>query len=664
MDDAISATKTYDGAINSLPKSMARNDAVLIDSLIAQLTEEYATDDIGEVFERFVLEQVLKKYDLTKEQIDAGWIDGSLDGGIDGFYIFVNGALLTDLQDFMWPRSGVELEVVLVTCKHASSFQQGALDAALPTIIEIFDLRKTNNELQGKYSTELLECRKLFSGAYTKLAINNPKLNFKFIYASRGEVEKLGQSIIARGNQIAETFKSLFSACSAEFDAFGAAELVNLFRKVKNFALDLPFHECLTAGQEGYVVLANLIDYSNFVSDEQGSLRRYLFDSNVRAYLGGNVVNSDISRSLANEGSPNFWWLNNGVTILATKAVQNGKVLAMKDIQIVNGLQTTESIHKHFSQKPKFETDSRALLVKVIVSQDETIRDEVIRATNNQTSVEPSALHATEKIQRDIEDVLIRHDWFYERRTNHYKSEGHSESRIIQPFLLAIASTSLMLCNPVASSRFKQKQLRKDEAYELVYSSHFPLEVWPAAAALIRASENAIIRHGGRASGNGNVISSWRGSLAYIAAVRIIKTFKYNHRDLSEITSTQLKDEFMDDTWLQTRVQALNYSPLGRKVNATRFHLVCESLANIWGISEKPLSGVRSLSNHHTQVQRVPLDDQTIESIKSLLPPKPWRKDIVESIAKHLEIASSKVWRVIREIDKHEREKKAAGVPS
>lgn len=634
---------------------MAKNDAVLIDSLIAQLVEDSGNSQVGEVFERFVLEQALKHFDLTKEQIDSGWIDGSHDGGIDGFYVFVNGALLTDLQDFMWPRSGVQIEVVLVTCKHANTFQQAALDAVLATIVEIFDLRKINNELSGKYSTELLECRKIFNGAYTKLAITNPKLDFKVIYASRGEVEKLGASVSARGGQIEETFKTLFSACSADFEVLGASELVTLFRKVKNFALDLPFHECLTAGQEGYVVLAKLVDYSRFVSDSDGRLRRYLFDSNVRAYLGGNVVNLDISRSLANQESPNFWWLNNGVTILATNAIQNGKVLSMKDIQIVNGLQTTESIHKHFSNDAHAQDDSRALLVKVIVSQNESVRDEVIRATNNQTSVEPSALHATEKIQRDIEDILIRHDWFYERRTNHYKGEGRPEARIIQPLLLAVASTALMLCNPMASSRFRQKQLRNEETYELIYSSHFPLEVWPAAATLIRASENAIARQRIRANGRGNIMATWRGPLAYITAARVLKTFKYTHRQLSEITAAQLSDVLVDDTWAKIRLLALDFPSLNRKVSAPRMHQICESLAATWNIEGHPLSGLRILASMPRKKLGSPPDDQIIEKVKALLPPAPWGRKTYASIAEALNISNTMARHAIREISRREQ---------
>src|SRR4029079_4998150 len=105
-------------------------------------------------------------------------------------------------------------------------------------------------------------------------------------------------------------------------------------------------------------------------------LRRYLFDSNVRDYLGENKVNEDIAASLENELVPDFWWLNNGITILTTKAVINGKNMQMQDIQVVNGLQTTETIYRHFNSGSTKSLD-RTLSIKIIESRDERLRDQI-----------------------------------------------------------------------------------------------------------------------------------------------------------------------------------------------------------------------------------------------------------------------------------------------
>ena len=132
-------------------------------------------------------------------------------------------------------------------------------------------------------------------------------------------------------------------------------------------------------------------------------------------------MNEDIAESLEASHGPEFWWLNNGVTILATGATVIGKLIQLQDVQIVNGLQTTESIFRHFNSGAH-QSAEKALLVKVVVSTDVAVRDQIIRATNNQSLVEPQSLHATDKIQRDIEEILERHGWFYERRKNYYRN--------------------------------------------------------------------------------------------------------------------------------------------------------------------------------------------------------------------------------------------------
>jgi len=630
---------------------MARNDTILIDSLLQQMQEK-TPGDIGDIFERFALDQILKSYDLSTEEIDFGWTDGSLDGGIDGFYILINGRLLTDSTDFSWPRSGAEIQVYIITCKHHETFQQSPLDSLLATTQDIFDLSLTNSELSGKYSAKIKQCRDLFVTAFKQLSLLRPTIVFDIVYASRGNVDLLGTSIKARANQLTSLLNSYFSASTSTFTALGSAELVERYRQVRSFALDLPVQECLTAGQEGYVVLAKLKDYSAFVQDEKGNLRRYLFDSNVRAYLGVNLVNADIHNTLNDISAPNFWWLNNGVTILATSASIVGKTLKLRDIQIVNGLQTTESIYKHYTSSSKLESDSRTLLVKVIVSQDESIRDQVIRATNNQSSVEPAALHATEKIQRSIEEILIRHDWFYERRTNFYKNEGKPENRILSPLTIAAASTALLLKNPVRSSKLRQKHLRTTEAYQSVYSESFPMNAWPVIAALIRYSELSIIKAQKSKRGPySGILSAWRGVLAYIAAVRSIGTYSYQHRDLISMDLSKVTEKFMDECW------AVISQTTGRKKSARLTNAMMLSIANAaaiaWGIKGDWTDGRREIQRPIKNIEPDYTESEDfLTSVHNLLPPQPWKPGVHMIVAEKLDAKPLRVSRAIKTLIK------------
>ncbi len=300
------------------------------------------------MFEYLCFEQVLKNYDLSREEIESGWVDGRDDGGIDGFFTFVNGHLLRDPKDFTWPRASAEITVWVLTCKHHETFQQAPLNSLYASVSELFDFSIDRDHFKGAYSASLAHARSLFQTAYRKLAAVSPSLTIRYAYVSRGDAKAVEPNVRARADQTVEVTRPLFSSSECRFDFIGATELIAMYRRAKKFSIELPVREFLSRGQSGYVVLSGLREYADFVTDDGGSLRRYLFDSNVRDYLGKTQVNADILKTLADDEAPDFWWLNNGVTILATDATVVGKTINLVDIQIVNGLQTTESIYRHF----------------------------------------------------------------------------------------------------------------------------------------------------------------------------------------------------------------------------------------------------------------------------------------------------------------------------
>lgn len=289
---------------------------------------------------------------------------------------------------------------------------------------------------------------------------------------------------------------------------------------------------------------------------------------------------------------------------------------------------------------------------KVIVSQDESIRDQVIRATNNQSSVEPAALHATEKIQRSIEEILIRHDWFYERRTNFYKNEGKPENRILSPLTIAAASTALLLKNPVRSSKLRQKHLRTTEAYQSVYSESFPMNAWPVIAALIRYSELSIIKAQKSKRGPySGILSAWRGVLAYIAAVRSIGTYSYQHRDLISMDLSKVTEKFMDECW------AVISQTTGRKKSARLTDAMMLSIANAaaiaWGIKGDWTDGRREIQRPIKNIEPDYTESEDfLTSVHNLLPPQPWKPGVHMIVAEKLDAKPLRVSRAIKTLIK------------
>lgn len=448
---------------------MAKNDAILMDGIVDDRVEQcIPSNKRDECFEFLALEQILKDEDLSFEEIMSGLVDGRQDGGIDGFYIFINGHLIDDLKDFIWPKSSVELKLVLVTCKHHETFKQATLDALIATITEFFDFTIFNDELSGVYNKHLLDMREKFITCYRKVS---PKLNsfsIEICYASRGNICEIGEEVLLRSKQIEKILERNFSVANIIFKFLGANELINLYRKVKNYTLELPFKDILSSG-ERYVILTKLSDYYRFIT-ENNILKKYIFDANVRAFMGLNSVNEDIRETLETENE-DFWLLNNGVTILVTSASIIGKSLQADDVQIVNGLQTSHSIYNYFSTKdPDNLQDERSVLVKVIVTQDEKLRDSIIKATNNQTMVESTSLHATDKIQRDIEDILLQSGLYYERRKNFYLNQGVSVHELVTLQYLACAYVALILKSPTKAVSLRPKTIRDEEKYKLIFN--------------------------------------------------------------------------------------------------------------------------------------------------------------------------------------------------
>jgi len=637
---------------------MAKNDAILIDGIIQ---EKMTVDllDRGEAFELFAFEQILKSYDLTREEIESGWVDGKDDGGIDGFYTFINGVLLRNIQEHVWPRKNASLDIWVISCKLQDSFKQAPLNTLFPTIEELLDFSKNPSDFVGQYSEALIKARQIAVQAFLRTASGLPSLNFYFGYASRGDLTELGENIEARGNQLKRIVRDYFSAATISLEYFGATELIALHRKTR-VILELPFVEELSREQSAFVLLVPIDTYARFVSDEYGQLRRYLFDSNVRDFLGQNRVNQDITDSLFDDKAPDFWWLNNGVTVLATSAVPLGKTpsgnaIQLHDVQIVNGLQTTQSIYNYFKVEGA-QAKGRCVMIKVIISEDETIRDAIIQATNNQSQVELSALNATDKIQRDIEEILERHQWYYERRKNYYKNIGKPAERFITPLLLAVSLIAIVKKAPDKAGILKTKFMRNPASYEAVFSDKLPIELWPKLAGIMKAVEAGMIVAMPRLNATENrILGRWRGAVALCAMAKLIGEFNFDTQAILDTNIDSLTPELIEYVFSSLRKVSSSRHSFDRTNRETlnRFadmDMICHTFGEQEGIGGCDNVGKWMLptgtAHNHKRIlpiekqapNRNNISDEIIALVEAKLPKQPWPPGIQKQICEDLGI--------------------------
>lgn len=465
---------------------MNANDKIILEQIIDQEHKERAgSSSKSEFFEIFVAEQVLKDYDLGYDEIESGIIGGANDGGIDSMYVLVNGELALEDFDISTLKKGVVIDTVLIQAKLTDSFGETAIDKMTSATEELFNLGKDLNSMKSVFNDGLRASVANFRRIYSGLASKFPELRFRYIYATKGSDPH--PNVQRKADTLGEKLKGLFSHADFSFNFLGAAELLTHARREPPTAHSLILAEnpISSTGDIGYVALVKIRDFDAFIRDEAGKLRRNLFEANVRDYQGSTAVNEEIADSLKVKEGEDFWWLNNGVTIVAAKATVSAKTLTLEDPQIVNGLQTSNEIYRHFSDA-NTTGDERNLLVRVIVPTKPESRDRVIKATNSQTNIPPASLRATDKIHRDIEEHLRPYGLFYDRRKNLHKNEGRPINQIIGIPLMAQAVMAIMLQRPDDARARPSSLLKKDEDYTKVFSTSTPIGAYRLCATIIR----------------------------------------------------------------------------------------------------------------------------------------------------------------------------------
>jgi len=470
------------------------NDVIILNSILERKRQESAnTLSPDEYFEIFAFDQVLKDYDLSYDELLSNQVDGKDDGGIDGFFIFLNNETLNEELDLETIKKNPLIEVYLIQAKTSSSFGEKAIETIMATIEDIFDLEKNISDIKHFYNAQVIEKVELLRKTYIDLAIKHPQVKITYVYASQGDTQSIHIKVKNKADNLCSRTQKFFIGSEVKFEFVGARELLENARQEKSYSLKLKFLEnYISRDEDNYVVLTRLDEYYDFVTDDKGYLRKYLFESNVRDYQGNVEVNRDIKITLASKDTDiDFWWLNNGITILASKATIAGKNITLDDVQIVNGLQTTNTIYEYMNNLNEVH-DERAILVKIIVANKLEARDRIIKATNFQTPVPAASLRATEPIQRDIEDYFLQYDWFYDRRKNYYKNIGKTSNRIISIPYLAQAVTSILHREPHTARSRPTSIIKGDTNYSRVFNSSIPMGVYLFCAKSMKNIESYI----------------------------------------------------------------------------------------------------------------------------------------------------------------------------
>ena len=466
---------------------MSKNAQILLENLIEQ---EFRNNDnysnISEYFEFFSASQILKNQGLSDDEVDNGIVGKGLDGGCDSTYLFLNNLLITPdvVEHISAPKDSI-LEMIIIQSKKTTSFGEDAVMKWKTISGNLLDLSKTTTDFTARYNADILEAFTTFRDTYTRLITSRVKLKFRFYYATLAS--ELHPNVIQQAEELKDTIKGLFPNAVVEVTFVDSDTLFEMYNAVIENRVNLKFADIpISPNQKNYVALVDLKSYFNFIVNDEGDVRKSFFDSNVRDYQGKNNVNSSISETLHRADDNDFWWLNNGVTVLASEAtLVNNRELQIVNPEIVNGLQTSMEIYNYFSEnREALESEKRSILLRIIVPDNEESRDQIIFATNNQTNIPKATLRVTDPIHLQIEMYFKSRGLFYDRRKNYYKNQGHKPAEIVGVSFLAQCLITIFLKKPDYARARPSTLLNDEKTYNELYEKNNNLEVFYRVALL------------------------------------------------------------------------------------------------------------------------------------------------------------------------------------
>ncbi|MGD1930899.1 MAG: AIPR family protein [Leptolyngbyaceae cyanobacterium] len=527
---------------------MSRNNQILLEEIVKQEHDNLEEDiSLSRFFEFYSALQVLKDFELSYEEVYSGMAGESHDGGADAVYLFVNGDLVKENEIFKDKyKKNVDIEFILIQSKFENSFSEEPLLKLSRLCRNLFDLDFERSDFEGRYNDKILSSFENFKETYVGLITKRPKLKITVFYVSKGS--HIHPNVNRQAEDLEKDIKDKLPNASVNIAFVGAEELVKLTQERVNdvFRLKLSESPLSTSGQV-FIALANLAEYFKFITNAEGKLVKHIFESNVRDYQGKTNVNNEIQETLEKPSSEEFWWLNNGVTILASEAsAPGGKELIIVSPEIVNGLQTSSEIFRYFSKnREKIDSEKRDILVRVIVPESEETRDRIIRATNSQTPIPKASLRATDQVHRQIEDYLKPRNLFYDRRKNFYKNEGRKPKEIISIPFISQCLMSVLLQKPDYARARPSTLLEDDQSYNKLFHKNNNLKTYYLVSFWGRKIEEKI-KNCKRFSAS--EITDIKFYVLYVVVCRSLKNLYPQNKSISQLSENDLSDDLVMDS--------------------------------------------------------------------------------------------------------------------
>ena len=473
-------------------------------SFIETLTEEYAKDneiqERSHAFEKMSTDLILKNYNLAPDDLEDGNVDGKLDGGVDGFYLFIDERYIKNEEDFTLEtiRQHPKVELYLIQNKFTKGFKEEPLIRLCNTAERILN---DQDDMSGN-AEQIRDKVNLFHTAWSYLLKKMPTVSLSLIYATNADPDRSYPSVERQAEIKKEDLQNKYrNSIKINIQLVNSLDIYNLYQSSASYSKELAYDDVIST-DSAYIITTTLEEYFKFITEdpepnltdgERTVISDHLFDDNVRHYQGEVTVNKEISATLRNDNSGEFWWLNNGITIICSDARIKNKKIHLKDIQIVNGLQTSYCIfNTKITKQANVNYSNRRILVRIIETEEPAVADKIIKATNSQNPMKRWSLHATDPIQRLIEEYFRTKGLYYDRRKGYHKNNKRPASKIVSINYVGQCMIAMGLSQPDTARARPNSFLDKEDQYEQVFDTNLDLELFYAVTTLQKRVEAAI----------------------------------------------------------------------------------------------------------------------------------------------------------------------------
>jgi hypothetical protein len=330
-------------------------------------------------------------------------------------------------------------DVYVIQSKHTTSFSSNALIQLHNGLSWLFERsRKDIDTLANKaLRDKILEYRATLSN----FGPSNIRVHVRFV--ANGSTQELSEEFKQERAAIRADYNNdTFEHFSIE--ALGCDELIELSKaqerqtrrvdanlRIRYDANNPSLIRYYSQDLKGLVCSVPALEIAKLVNDNpDGSI----FDLNIRRFLGTRgSVNRDIFSTCSNvESSYEFWFLNNGITIVCDQfdpvTDPDNPHVKLKNLQIVNGCQTALRSPWR-SAKAGYPQDVR-VITRIYETSDPALVSRIVLTTNNQNQIKSRNLRANDPVQLDMEEGFRNYRFLYERKPRQHDDTTIDPTRL------------------------------------------------------------------------------------------------------------------------------------------------------------------------------------------------------------------------------------------